>query len=78
MSWCRTRAGQGERTEELAAAEAKADQHFPVSCWRACAGPASSVKTSRECEYAPGVFAKEPEARQARVGMAALVEPWVG
>ena len=63
--------GQGERTEAMAAAEATADRIFLELLARLrLAG--ITVNDKPRGHYAPRVFAKEPEARKARVGIAAF------
>ncbi len=63
--------GQGERTEAMVAAEAQADHVF-VSILVRLTLEGITVNNKPRGQYAPRIFAKEPEAKLAQVGMVAL------
>ena len=63
--------GHGERTEAMAAAEATADRIF-LELLARLTQAGISVNDKPRGHYAPRVFAKEPEAKLARVGIAAF------
>ena len=64
--------GQGERTEAMAAAEATAERNA-WSCSHASPWLALTVNDKPQA-LCPRVFAKEPEAKLARVSMVAFEE----
>ena len=65
--------GQGERTEAMAAAEATAERVFMELLARLTLAGVT-VNDKPRGRYAPRVFAKEPEAKLARVSMVAFEE----